>query len=144
MVEERPVDVTLEIEKALEVIKITGLDARVENPIAQQAAPIQIENIASTNRVQLAILMKKRVLELSMLLVKARMDLARLAGKKLQRKKPRKPSPNRAKDTLGVMYYKTYDESRANESHAPVWNLKQSDTLTEFDTCMEWMMGTFP
>ncbi|KAM0049889.1 hypothetical protein Hdeb2414_s0008g00291241 [Helianthus debilis subsp. tardiflorus] len=46
--EKRPVDITPEIEKAPEVLKITGLDVRVENPIAQQAPPIQTENIAST------------------------------------------------------------------------------------------------
>ncbi|KAJ0462472.1 hypothetical protein HanOQP8_Chr16g0638461 [Helianthus annuus] len=59
-------------------------------------------------------------------------------------KKPRSLSPIRAEDMLGDKYYKTYDESHANELHAPVWNLKQSDTFSEFGASREWMMGAFP
>ncbi|MFS7987397.1 hypothetical protein Hanom_Chr11g01022191 [Helianthus anomalus] len=53
------------------------------------------------------------------------------------------PSPIRAEDTLEDIYYKTYDDSRANEPHAPIWNFKQSDTFSEFGACREWMMGAF-
>ncbi|MFS7946248.1 hypothetical protein Hanom_Chr06g00533781 [Helianthus anomalus] len=35
-------------------------------------------------------------------------------------------------------------ESRANEPHAPVWNLKQNDTFVDFGACMEWYLGVFP
>ncbi|KAJ0683496.1 hypothetical protein HanPI659440_Chr16g0658911 [Helianthus annuus] len=59
-------------------------------------------------------------------------------------KKPRSLSPIRAEDMLGDKYYKTYDESHANELHAPVWNLKKSDTFSEFGASREWMMGAFP
>ncbi|MFS7936577.1 hypothetical protein Hanom_Chr05g00417201 [Helianthus anomalus] len=59
-------------------------------------------------------------------------------------KKPRRSSPIRAEDTLGDIYYKTYDESRANEPHAHVWNLKQNDTFVEFGACREWYLGDFP
>ncbi|MFS7968317.1 hypothetical protein Hanom_Chr09g00796011 [Helianthus anomalus] len=50
-------------------------------------------------------------------------------------KEPRSPSPICADDTLGDIYYKTYDESHANKIHAPIWNLKQSDTIVEFGAC---------
>ncbi|MFS7898370.1 hypothetical protein Hanom_Chr00s021659g01760971 [Helianthus anomalus] len=60
------------------------------------------------------------------------------------REKPRQPSPIHAEDTLGDIYCKTYEECHANETHTLVWNLKQSDTFSEFRTCREWMMGAFP
>ncbi|MFS8034129.1 hypothetical protein Hanom_Chr17g01577601 [Helianthus anomalus] len=61
-----------------------------------------------------------------------------------RKKKPRSLSPIRAEDTLGDIYYKTYDESHANELHAPMWNLKQSDTFSKFRACREGMMRAFP
>ncbi|MFS7920677.1 hypothetical protein Hanom_Chr03g00227651 [Helianthus anomalus] len=59
-------------------------------------------------------------------------------------KKPRSLSPIRADDTLGDIYYKSYDDSCASEIRDPVWNFKQRDTFAEFGACREWMMGAFP
>ncbi|KAJ0501205.1 hypothetical protein HanHA300_Chr11g0398141 [Helianthus annuus] len=66
------------------------------------------------------------------------------ARKDASGKKPRQHSSIRAEDTLGDIYSKTYDESRANEPHAPVWNLKQKDTFIDFGACREWYLGAFP
>ncbi|MFS7920977.1 hypothetical protein Hanom_Chr03g00231201 [Helianthus anomalus] len=56
----------------------------------------------------------------------------------------KEPSPIRPKDTLGNHYYRSYNSSRADEIHAPVWSLKQGDTFATFPTCREWFMGAFP
>ncbi|MFS7912594.1 hypothetical protein Hanom_Chr02g00131791 [Helianthus anomalus] len=37
----------------------------------------------------------------------------------------REPSPIHPEETLGDIYYKSYDESRADEIHAPVWKVRQ-------------------
>ncbi|MFS7968848.1 hypothetical protein Hanom_Chr09g00802331 [Helianthus anomalus] len=143
-IEERPVDVTQEIEKAPEVIKIIALDARVENPIAQQAPPIQTENIASTTGGAAGDTHEEECAGAQHVAGKGADGSGVVSRKETLRKKPRQLSPIRVEDTLGDIYYKTYDESRANEPHASVWNLKQSDTLTVFSTCREWMVGAFP
>ncbi|MFS7906656.1 hypothetical protein Hanom_Chr01g00061821 [Helianthus anomalus] len=56
----------------------------------------------------------------------------------------RYPSPIRPDDTLGDIYYKSYDESRANEIHAPVWGVKQGDNFSTFAPNREWFTGAFP
>ncbi|KAF5791157.1 hypothetical protein HanXRQr2_Chr09g0391441 [Helianthus annuus] len=45
---------------------------------------------------------------------------------------------------LGDHYYRSYDDSRADGIHAPVWKLRQGDIFATFGTCREWFMGTFP
>ncbi|MFS7984200.1 hypothetical protein Hanom_Chr11g00983711 [Helianthus anomalus] len=48
-----------------------------------------------------------------------------------------------ADDTLGDIYYKTYDESRTNEIHAPVWKVRHGDIFYEFGPYREWCKGAF-
>ncbi|KAJ0764865.1 hypothetical protein HanPI659440_Chr08g0296941 [Helianthus annuus] len=53
------------------------------------------------------------------------------------------------KDTLGDIYYKTYnEEARGNAPHqAPYqapWGLKQKDTFQEFGLCRDWFLNSFP
>ncbi|KAJ0490459.1 hypothetical protein HanHA300_Chr12g0455711 [Helianthus annuus] len=40
-------------------------------------------------------------------------------------------SPIRPKETPGDYYYRTYSEKKASDIHAPVWNLKKSDTFSD-------------
>ncbi|MFS7966845.1 hypothetical protein Hanom_Chr09g00778631 [Helianthus anomalus] len=49
----------------------------------------------------------------------------------------KEPSPTRPEDTLGDHYYRSYNDNRAKEIHAPVWKLKQGDTFSNFATCRE-------
>ncbi|MFS7912968.1 hypothetical protein Hanom_Chr02g00136151 [Helianthus anomalus] len=53
-------------------------------------------------------------------------------------------SPIRPDETLGDIYYKSYDEGRADDIHAPVWKVRQGDTFSTFAPCREWFMGAFP
>ncbi|KAF5766195.1 hypothetical protein HanRHA438_Chr15g0724781 [Helianthus annuus] len=54
------------------------------------------------------------------------------------------PSPTWPEETLGNIYYKSYDEGLANEIHASVWKVKQGDTFGDSAPCREWFMGAFP
>ncbi|XP_022003181.1 uncharacterized protein LOC110900604 [Helianthus annuus] len=49
-----------------------------------------------------------------------------------------------AKDTVGDIYYKTYnEEERGDAPHQAPWNLKQKDTFHEFGPCREWFLNSF-
>ncbi|MFS7965397.1 hypothetical protein Hanom_Chr09g00761791 [Helianthus anomalus] len=54
------------------------------------------------------------------------------------------PSPIQPEDTLGDIYYISYNEDRAGEIHAPVWGVKQGDTFYTFPPYREWFLGAFP
>ncbi|KAM0067092.1 hypothetical protein Hdeb2414_s0002g00056851 [Helianthus debilis subsp. tardiflorus] len=140
------------METTPEVAKTTGsekpvfermdIEARVENLSRSAVAdcPIQIENIASTVGESVAYVHAERHAETQ------NVEGASAGGRKDSppRTRKREPSPIRPKDTLGDIYYKSYDESRANEIHAPVWKVRQGDTFAEFASCKEWFMGAFP
>ncbi|KAJ0507133.1 hypothetical protein HanIR_Chr11g0502981 [Helianthus annuus] len=49
-----------------------------------------------------------------------------------------------AKDTVGDIYYKTYnEEERGDAPHQAPWSLKQKDTFHEFAPCREWFLNSF-
>ncbi|XP_035843902.1 caldesmon-like [Helianthus annuus] len=49
-----------------------------------------------------------------------------------------------AKDTVGDIYYKTYnEEERGDAPHQALWSLKQKDTFHEFAPCREWFLNSF-
>ncbi|KAJ0627718.1 hypothetical protein HanHA89_Chr01g0028911 [Helianthus annuus] len=49
-----------------------------------------------------------------------------------------------AKDTVGDIYYKTYnEEERGDAPHQAHWSLKQKDTFHEFAPCREWFLNSF-
>ncbi|XP_022003945.1 MAP7 domain-containing protein 2-like [Helianthus annuus] len=49
-----------------------------------------------------------------------------------------------AKDTVGDIYYKTYnEEERGDAPHQAPWSLKQKDTFHEFGPCREWFLNSF-
>ncbi|MFS7905500.1 hypothetical protein Hanom_Chr01g00048441 [Helianthus anomalus] len=91
-------------------------EARVENPIAQQTAPIQVENIASTAGESADDIHKEG----------SREDSPPKTCK-------RQPSPIRPEDTLGDIYFKSYDESRADEIHASVWKAQLAKDKEDFE-----------
>ncbi|KAM0035191.1 hypothetical protein Hdeb2414_s0015g00443431 [Helianthus debilis subsp. tardiflorus] len=50
-----------------------------------------------------------------------------------------------AKDTVGDIYYKTYnEEERGDAIHQAPWSLKQKDTFQEFGPAREWFLNSFP
>ncbi|MFS7987104.1 hypothetical protein Hanom_Chr11g01018451 [Helianthus anomalus] len=54
-------------------------------------------------------------------------------------------APIGPKDTLGDIYYKTYnEEARGDAPYQPIWGLKQKDTFVEFGACRDWYLGSFP
>ncbi|XP_035839009.1 hepatoma-derived growth factor-related protein 2-like [Helianthus annuus] len=49
-----------------------------------------------------------------------------------------------AKDTVGDIYYKTYnEEERGDAPHQAPWSLKQKDTFIEFSPAREWFLNSF-
>ncbi|KAJ0850767.1 hypothetical protein HanPSC8_Chr13g0584681 [Helianthus annuus] len=49
-----------------------------------------------------------------------------------------------AKDTVGDIYYKTYNEEEHGDApHQAPWSLKQKDTFHEFAPCREWFLNSF-
>ncbi|KAM0066269.1 hypothetical protein Hdeb2414_s0002g00046731 [Helianthus debilis subsp. tardiflorus] len=49
-----------------------------------------------------------------------------------------------AKDTVGDIYYKTYNEEERGEApHQAPWSLKQKDTFQEFGPCRDWFLNSF-
>ncbi|MFS7957749.1 hypothetical protein Hanom_Chr07g00670081 [Helianthus anomalus] len=49
-----------------------------------------------------------------------------------------------AKDTVGDIYYKTYnEEERGDAPHQAPWSLKQRDTFHEFAPAREWFLNSF-
>ncbi|KAJ0801374.1 hypothetical protein HanPI659440_Chr03g0116541 [Helianthus annuus] len=52
-------------------------------------------------------------------------------------------SPLRPDETPGDYYYRAYLEKRASDIHAPVWKLKQGDTLSDWQVCRDWLQGIF-
>ncbi|KAJ0884296.1 hypothetical protein HanPSC8_Chr10g0432091 [Helianthus annuus] len=49
-----------------------------------------------------------------------------------------------AKDTVGDIYNKTYnEEERGDAPHQAPWSLKQKDTFHEFAPCREWFLNSF-
>ncbi|KAJ0847999.1 hypothetical protein HanPSC8_Chr13g0552021 [Helianthus annuus] len=49
-----------------------------------------------------------------------------------------------AKDTVGDIYYKTYnEEERGDAPHQAPWSLKQKDTFVEFSPAREWFLNSF-
>ncbi|XP_035839038.1 caldesmon-like [Helianthus annuus] len=49
-----------------------------------------------------------------------------------------------AKDTVGDIYYKTYnEEERGDAPHQAPWSLKQKDTFIEFGPAREWFLNSF-
>ncbi|KAJ0759547.1 hypothetical protein HanOQP8_Chr04g0127941 [Helianthus annuus] len=49
-----------------------------------------------------------------------------------------------AKDTVGDIYYKIYnEEERGDAPHQAPWSLKQKDTFHEFAPCREWFLNSF-
>ncbi|MFS7995855.1 hypothetical protein Hanom_Chr12g01122961 [Helianthus anomalus] len=116
----QPIDITLEVLETPEVVKvIEGVqpvtervdpEARVENPIAQHTAPIQIEKITSTTRESaVGIHLEGQVKASTAGGGDAEGSGAR-ARKDLLGKKLRGPSLIHAEDMLGDIYYKTYDD----------------------------------
>ncbi|MFS7913254.1 hypothetical protein Hanom_Chr02g00139691 [Helianthus anomalus] len=55
-----------------------------------------------------------------------------------------KSSSIRPDETLGDYYYRAYSEKNAYEIHAPVWNLKKGDTISDWCVCRDWLQGTIP
>ncbi|KAM0057613.1 hypothetical protein Hdeb2414_s0005g00160291 [Helianthus debilis subsp. tardiflorus] len=50
-----------------------------------------------------------------------------------------------AKDTIGDIYYKSYnEEERGDAIHQAPWSLKQKDTFQEFGPAREWFLNSFP
>ncbi|KAM0006933.1 hypothetical protein Hdeb2414_s0157g00817581 [Helianthus debilis subsp. tardiflorus] len=50
-----------------------------------------------------------------------------------------------AKDTVGDIYYKTYnEEERGDAIHQAPWSLKQRDTFQEFGPAREWFLNSLP
>ncbi|KAF5818871.1 hypothetical protein HanXRQr2_Chr02g0071071 [Helianthus annuus] len=144
----------LEVTKASKFVKVTGGDlpviehtdpkAQVENPTAQHTGPIQTDTVKSTTGESAGGVHTgggvKNVTAGGGNTGGSGVDTRKGASEK----RPRQPSSIRDEDTLGDIYYKTYDESRTNELHTPVWSLKQGDTFAEFGACREWMMWAFP
>ncbi|MFS7993243.1 hypothetical protein Hanom_Chr12g01091781 [Helianthus anomalus] len=49
-----------------------------------------------------------------------------------------------AKDTVGDIYYKTYnEEERGDAPHQAPWSLKQKDTFVEFGAARDWYLNSF-
>ncbi|MFS7936735.1 hypothetical protein Hanom_Chr05g00419271 [Helianthus anomalus] len=126
------------------VIQRKEPEVQAENPTAQHTIPIQTETVQTTAGGSAGGAQAEGVLRDA---TAAGGDVGgsdAAARKDASGKKPRQPSPICVEDTLGDIYYKTYDETRATETHAPVWNLKQNDTFADFGACRESYLGSFP
>ncbi|KAM0057522.1 hypothetical protein Hdeb2414_s0005g00159131 [Helianthus debilis subsp. tardiflorus] len=151
----QPIDITPKVLETPEVVKVAGgnqpviervdPDARIENLTAQHTGPIHTEIVKSTTGESAGgVHAEVHVKDTTAGGRSAGGSGATARKDNSRKKKLRSPSPIRAEDMLGDIYYKTYDESHANELHAPMWNLKQSDSFSKFEACREWMMGAFP
>ncbi|KAF5779150.1 hypothetical protein HanRHA438_Chr12g0567301 [Helianthus annuus] len=120
-----------EVMQGPEVVKVIGadqpviecieLEAHVENPTAHHTDPVQTEMIKTSTAGRSA--GGAHVEGVVKDIATGGGDVAGSgadAGKRAPGKKPKQPSPIHAEDTLGDIYYKTYDESHANEPNAPV------------------------
>ncbi|MFS7913793.1 hypothetical protein Hanom_Chr02g00145871 [Helianthus anomalus] len=120
----------LEVTKAPKFVKVTGghlpviertdPEAQVENPTTQHTGPIQTDTVKSTTGESAGGGHTGGGVK------NATSGGGNAGGSGIDTRKgalgkrPRQPSRIRAEDTLGDIYYKTYDESRTNELHAPV------------------------
>ncbi|MFS7970785.1 hypothetical protein Hanom_Chr09g00824991 [Helianthus anomalus] len=54
-------------------------------------------------------------------------------------------SPIGPRDTLGDIYYKSYNEETHGDAlYQPPWGLKQKDTFLEFAPCRDWFLNSLP
>ncbi|MFS7988747.1 hypothetical protein Hanom_Chr11g01038511 [Helianthus anomalus] len=151
----KPVDKTQEVEKTPEVVKAAGVkesifehvekEVRVEEPFVQQTAPIEIEKITETDGEFVDDVHEEGRVETRTVEGEG-VEVSGASGRKDRHPKthPRDPSSILPDNTLGKIYYKSYDDSHANEIHTPVWKVKQGDTFVAFQPCKEWFMGAFP
>ncbi|MFS7946874.1 hypothetical protein Hanom_Chr06g00541491 [Helianthus anomalus] len=103
--------------------KLLGLMRGLRTQSRSRRPPIQTENIASTVGGAVGDTCEEEHVGAQHVAGKGAGGSGADTRKGTSGKKPRQPSPIRAEDMLSDMYYKTYDDSRANELHAPGWGL---------------------